>query len=523
MVSDIVLGSSIKSVLGSIKSSESAVNESSLRISTGKRVNTAIDDPVNFFSAVRLNNRRSDLVRLLDGMGQNINVIKVAEQTLQQIGIILDLAENHVFDAQTELEATNSALPEAILADNPVGYFQLYDAETGVAQNLGNVAGIDGVYTTGSSAPGNPGVAAPLSSGDDVLYYGAGGLSLKLDGSQGQYVAVPNNPSINTPGPFPERTVELVFNTTTSGGRQVLWEEGGNVNNLSIYLDGNLLRVNGRTTFGPDYGPLDISIEIEEGETYHVAFTQDGPNDTFTGYLNGVSFGSESMNGTFIGNHPARNGIGAMNNDGYFHDGPQNGYNHYFTGEISDVAIYNSILSPEDIAARYDATSLGLSETLGLELNKILQQIDLLVDDANYKGINLLEDDTLQTNFNEFGSSRLVTEGVDLTLAGLGLDNIKLQRPSQVEGAIEAIQKAREEIRAFAGSLANDIYVINTRLDFTNRTISILDEGAADLIVADLNEEGATQLAAQTRLIVSQTALSLAADSQRTILNLFIT
>ena len=128
----------------------------------------------------------------------------------------------------------------------------------------------------------------------------------------------------------------------------------------------------------------------------------------------------------------------------------------------------------------------------------------------------------METTFNESGTSNLITEGVDLTLAGLGLDDVLLQRPSQVQDTLEALSAARDTVRNYASSLANDLYVINTRLDFTSRTITVLEEGSNELIAADLNEESASQLAAQTRLTISQTALGLASQTQASILSLFI-
>ena len=104
--------------------------------------------------------------------------------------------------------------------------------------------GGDGTYTNG------------VTQGDEILFYGAGGLAAQFDGSASQYVAVPVDDSINTLGPYDEKTIELIFNADTTSGRQVLWEEGGPVNNLSIYIDNGQLRVNGRTVNGPGYGCL---------------------------------------------------------------------------------------------------------------------------------------------------------------------------------------------------------------------------------------------------------------------------
>ena len=281
-------------------------------------------------------------------------------------------------------------------------------------------------------------------------------MAAKFDGS-GQFVAVPVDDSINTLGPYDEKTIELIFNADTTTGRQVLWEEGGPVNNLSIYIDNGELRVNGRTTNGPDYGPLDISTPIEAGTTYHVALVQDANNNYFTGYLNGEEFAS---GGAFIpigiGSHPNRNAIGAIDQDIYFHDdGPGNAPNRpdgsfAFRGEISDVAFYNSIISQADLRARYEATSLPLSEAFRVETQEFLKQVQDIVDDTSFRGINLLDNEDLIIDFNDQNTSKLKTDGGKFSIAALGLENINYQKPSQVENAINTIREAIAEIRDYS-------------------------------------------------------------------------
>lgn len=514
MVREVVIGAAIKSTLTSIQRARDSVDATSERLATGLRVNSVLDQPNNFFQATYLKNTASDFNRTLDSMALGIRTIQNAVSGLETLENILNLAEIKALEARDALEQTSSALPDAILSNEPVGYFRLNDADQPAATNLGTLgAGGDGVYTNG------------VAQGDEILFYGAGGLPARFDGN-GQYIAVPNDDSINTNGPFPERTVELIFNAESTSGRQVLWEEGGTVNSLNIYIDNGQLRVNGRTTFGGGYGPLDISIPIDAGVSYHVAFTQDGPNGQFTGYLNGESFGSEAI-GSFIGNHPNQNGIGAVNNNVYFHDdGPGNAPGRgngtfAFNGQISDVAIYNSILTQDELQLRYEATSLPLSEQFRLDTIKFLEQFESVAEDSNIRGTNLLEGENLIVDFNFKNRNKLEVDGRSFTLESLGLSDINFQRPSQVEDAIRTIQKAREELREYGSTLANDLSIIQIRQDFTRQTINTNESGADDLIVADQNEEGANLLASQVRLDLATTSLSLASQSQSAVLTIF--
>ena len=515
MVNDVILSASARGTLNSINRSQKTIDDVSLRLSTGKKVNSVLDDSFNFFNANYLSNTATDYSRLLDGLSMATRTLQNALSGIEAINEILDLAEIKATEAKEALEATGSALTNAILDDAPVGYFRLNDVATGTALNLGTLgAGGDGTVT------GN------VTAGNEILFYGAGGLPAKFGGNTGDFIAVPVDDSINTLGPYDEKTIELIFNADTVAGRRVLFEEGGPVNNLSIYIDNGRLYVNGRTTNGVNYGPLNINTEIEAGVTYHVALVQDANNNNFAGYLNGQEFGSEFIP-VAIGSHPNRNAIGAIDQNIYFHDdGPGNAPGRpdgtfAFQGEIAELAFYNSIVSPEELLARYEATSLPLSEQFRQETVAFMEQIRDIVEDTNFDGINLLEKGNLSVDLNADRSHKLQIDGQGFTLEDLGLADISFQKPSQTEAVITAIEQAREKIADFGTKLVNAINIIEIREDFTRNHINTHRAGADDLTLADLNEEGANQLAAQTRLDLSTTALALVSQSQLSILDLF--
>ena len=286
------------------------------------------------------------------------------------------------------------------------------------------------------------------------------------------------------------------------------------------------MRVNGRTTNAGGYGPLDISVPINAGVTYHVALVQDALNNSFSGVLNGVQFGSAFIGGP-IGSHPNRNAIGAIDQNIYFHDdGPGNAPGRpdgtfAFQGAIAHLAFYNRVIPTQDLLARYEATSLPISEQFRLETLEFLEQIDSIVEDNSYRGINLLNNEDLNLKFNTDILTDLNLEGIDFTFAGFDLANISYQKPSQTAEAISDIENAIEEVRDYKFRLANALKIINVRQDFTQSKINTHRAGADDLTLADINEEAANQLASQTRLDIGMTALSLAGASQTSILDLF--
>ncbi|MDP6180868.1 MAG: flagellin, partial [Desulfatiglandales bacterium] len=72
-----------------------------------------------------------------------------------------------------------------------------------------------------------------------------------------------------------------------------------------------------------------------------------------------------------------------------------------------------------------------------------------------------------------------------------------------------------------AQAMGTNASVLNLRLDFTTNLINSLEEGAAKLVNADLNEESANLLTLQTRQQLGTIGLSIAQQSEQSILRLF--
>ena len=155
------------------------------------------------------------------------------------------------------------------------------------------------------------------------------------------------------------------------------------------------------------------------------------------------------------------------------------------------------------------------------DFNNVREQIDALVEDASFRGVNLLGGDNLTTYFNEDRDNTLTTEGEDFTALGLGIEEGDFTNAANVQQSIDSIRAAVDDVRNFGQSIANDLSIVQFRQDFTEQTINTLQSGADDLVVADQNEEGANLLALQTRQQLGVTSLSLAAQSQQSVLRLF--
>lgn len=111
MGSDIALSQSLRQNLLSLQRTSQQLDQTTLRLNTGKAVNSALDDPLNFFTSQRLLDRSGDLSRLLDGIGQSISTIEQAnngvtalEQLIQQTQSVVSQARDAVADGQVQAE-----------------------------------------------------------------------------------------------------------------------------------------------------------------------------------------------------------------------------------------------------------------------------------------------------------------------------------------------------------------------------------------------------------------------------------
>lgn len=156
--------------------------------------------------------------------------------------------------------------------------------------------------------------------------------------------------------------------------------------------------------------------------------------------------------------------------------------------------------------------------------NDILTQIDQLAKDAGYKGVNLLggTDQSLTVVFNEDRSSSLTIKGVDGSAAGLGLTpEADWSENTAIDAALTKIDSAISSLRSMSSEFGNNYSVVQTREEFTENLINVLEEGSDKLTLADMNEESANMLALQTRQQLAINSLSLASQAAQSVLKLF--
>ena len=162
-------------------------------------------------------------------------------------------------------------------------------------------------------------------------------------------------------------------------------------------------------------------------------------------------------------------------------------------------------------------------QTLATEFDAIRTQIDQLANDASFNGNNLLQNDDVAVIFNEDGTSSLTISGVDFDAAGLGVSasTNDFQDNNAINSALNELETALSTLRSQSSTFGSNVSVVETRQDFTKELINVLETGAANLTLADTNEEGANLLSLQTRQQLSTVSLSLATQADQNVLRLF--
>lgn len=179
-----------------------------------------------------------------------------------------------------------------------------------------------------------------------------------------QYLQLLSSADINTAGPYTERTTFLAFRTGSDvTTRQMLWEQGGTVRGLNIFIfDGDLyfggydLNNDGDGT--PIWSYTYTSVPVSPSTAYIVTHVFDGPlgstTGSISGFLNGQTFAiinpGPGNPATPVGSlwaHPNSPGLGAVNGDSYNELGPISSSTGQqpFLGDIAEFVAYDEILN----------------------------------------------------------------------------------------------------------------------------------------------------------------------------------
>ncbi len=561
MSSDVVLSSALRNNLLSLQSTQRNIDTAQLRLSTGLKVNSALDNPQSFFTAQSLNNRASDLTRLLDGISQSIRTIEQANTGAESLGQLLDQAESIALEAQAEIRSSEGF--SRVRGDvDLTSTSDLTTVEGGGVINAGDQFNIQVTQQDGTSTDLTITIAAGENVDDIVSAInteqaGSGSgtnigevvTARVTSAGQLEIASVNENASIRISNVEPTGSAQVVGQALSTAGFSALGLDtiaGAEDDGLGTFSAGGTA-IAGNTLYSGTSAADQVNGKFEASATL------DATAGTGAGYLAAggdinlqVTIDGETTDlGQVLATDTVQDVIDRVNNSGLseveasfntetgqielsfddtvgqvelqFNDNAASTTSFGFGGGASDAALAGNSKSEQ---FTFDGVNPDVDQ-YEEDYNNVREQIDQLVEDSNYRGVNLLSGDNLTSFFNEDRDNTLETEGVDFTAIGLGIEEGNFTNAASVSDSISSIREAVGDVRNFGQSIANDLSIVQFRQDFTEQTINTLQSGADDLVVADQNEEGANLLALQTRQALGTTALSLAAQSQQSVLRLF--
>ena len=197
--------------------------------------------------------------------------------------------------------------------------------------------------TAADSSPYGSNNSGTLQNGASVI----NGL-LTLDGVN-DIVAIGNSADINM-STTSQRTISLRFMASDVSGRKALYEEGGGVRGMNIYIDNGSLYVGGWNTREAGWTGTFLSTAITAGEWHSVTLTLNGTDTVqdgaLRGYLDGGLFGEGA--GSQVWKHGGDVRLGGVGKHTRFHDGKSRGASP-FAGQVDDFRIYNRTLSAGEV------------------------------------------------------------------------------------------------------------------------------------------------------------------------------
>jgi hypothetical protein len=232
-------------------------------------------------------------------------------------------------------------------------------------------------FSTGTSAPTyNDNEGESMNFNQNIEFDAAGSSSL---------TTANNNDYNETTSFFVRKEVQMAFRTSSDiTTRQVLYEQGGSVRGINIYIRDGQLHISAWNRF--EDAPLgdwnnsgdvnSVSTSIATNQSYIVTFQMDGDdnsdgngtaNGTVTLYLNGNSIGSLTGIGVLY-EHVGLIGLGYSENDTYFDDGAFTGTGEYFTGQIAEFIYRNE--PPSFSSSQRNQTESYLAVKYGVTLDQ---------------------------------------------------------------------------------------------------------------------------------------------------------
>ncbi len=567
----------MRSNLLSLKNTQKLFDSTQDKLSTGYKVNSAMDNPSSYFTAQSLNARADDLSTLLDSIGQAISTLQTADEGITSLQDFVSQAKS-IANSARDTANVSAKVTSTIKFD-----VDNLKSQKVIGEAVPNMTKDDKMvirYGDSTKLTGTVNVKEDTTlEGLKLNELAAGDASIKVDGKEYQVVTKDATENKLVTGSYAKDSifkVTSVGTSTTAGNKVYTFEDvDGNTFNADITEVTDLtagkfaktttvvsqtVTEDGKTTvtggtFAKDDTATAATAKMTAANTIYVK--SDATVKEFAEVL-------ETMIGTKVFDASVEDSnlvfktldTTSLEVTGKIAEnlGMDAGVEISLDADETAESLRQKINAQEGLSAEFDdkgrlvvksaegddlVISGALAEKLGIDgaatngsneratyakqFDSVLKQIDELVQDTSYKGINLLKGDNLTVVFNESRTSTLELKGVTFDSTGLGFTASKNEWIStdDIDESLDQITKATSMLRAQASEFGQNLSTVQIREDFTENMINNLTTGADKLTLADANEEAANLLALQTRQSLATNSLSLASQSAQSVLQLF--
>ena len=564
MSSGITLTAATRQNLLSLQGTADLLSSTQNRLSTGKKVNSALDSPVNFFTAQSLNNRSKDLGGLLDGISNGIQTIQAANQGITSIQKLVDSAKS----------TANQALATKSTATGGSATAATFTAAVSLTSALPTGSGGTGAAADGThdfSGSHNASFTITDSNSQtttvtlDAAHFGSTVTDLKKVSAQDILTQV-NAQLIAGGGGGAQATASLTadgklsFASTATGADSKLVVTGvdatGLTGDTNIGFGVSGAYATAATAYGIDAtdgsakakatgtavaalasggagvaaANSGISIQLGDGSVKAIAFTGTAPLEgtDLRDQINASIQADVGLKGKLVASFDTATNQLSIRTTA---SGADQKVTVKGTGSVNIGFGSTTVDKPVTATGTGSTSANGTNarSALAQQFNDLLTQITQQAQDSSYNGVNLLyrngtdtKENTLHISFNEKDTSSLDIKGAKLDSTGLGIQTVTggFSSDEDIKAALTQLTNASATLRTQSSTFGSNLTVVQNRQDFSKQLTNILDTGAANLTNADLNEEAANSQALSTRQSIGISALSLANTAQQGILQL---
>ncbi|MCV9938456.1 hypothetical protein OIU35_19090 [Boseaceae bacterium BT-24-1] len=563
-MSDITLSAATRQNLLSLQDTAALLARTQTRLSTMKKVNSALDHPVNFFAAEGMTARARDLEGLLDGISNGIQAIKAADTGISRIQTLVDSAKSAAQRAQAVQNTASGSTATAAVVAAASGK-SLLGSGTGAAPDGTHdysAASAASTFTVADSF----GKAATITL--DRTRFGQGVRDItKVSASE---VLAQINQQLGQAGGFATASLtndgRLTFTSMAAGSDAKLTISGGGVTNtIDVgFGAGAITSVNAAgidatdgsakanvagaaitalgtaSNFDLTSGDASITVQFGTGITKTINLSR-----TADAALGVATLKAQDIATAINRQLDADTGISGKVVASYDNTSGTVSLRTTAAGGDQKLTVTSASASTKDIGfgiaadAAKARTGAGAGATaengnnqraaLAQEFNKVLTEITQIAQDSRFQGVNLLyrsgsdpKENSLRMSFNEKDSSFLAIEGVKFDAAGLGLTQAsgRFATNDEIKTAISQLTNASSNLRSQAATFGSNLTMVQNRQNFTNNMMNVLTVGANNLTQANHTEEVANQKALEVRNSFAVSALSLTTQAQQSLLQL---